>query len=126
MKKDISLLNRAYNDVAGYTADFNLNLLYRMESELGVQIDFSTFSHNAFYNEELARVEMHLISNIKQVINIGGVEILFEKGESIHTENSYKYSNNEFVQLAEKSGFGLVKLWNDVDDLFSVYYFRAI
>ena len=126
MKKDAEVFNRAYNDSEGHTADFNLNLLHRMKNELGADINISQFSHNAFYNEKLGRVEMHLISDIKQVIKIDNKEFPFEKGESIHTECSYKYSVREFSELAKKSGFSVLKNWSDKRNFFSIYLMKAI
>ena len=126
MKKDAGIFNQAYNDAEGHTADFNLNLLHRMKNELGADIDISEFSHKAFYNEKLGRVEMHLISDVEQVIKIDSLEFSFEKGESIHTECSYKYSISEFSELAKKSGFSLLKNWSDKRDFFSIYLMKAI
>ena len=126
MKKDAEVFNQAYNDAEGHTADFNLNLLHRMKNELGADIDISEFSHKAFYNEKLGRVEMHLISDTEQAIKIDSLEFSFEKGESIHTECSYKYSISEFSELAKKSGFSLLKNWSDKRDFFSIYLMRAV
>jgi len=126
MKKDVEVFNRAYNDSEGHTADFNLNLLHRMKNELGADINISKFSHKAFYNDELGRVEMHLVSDIKQVIKIDNSEFPFEEGESIHTECSYKYSVREFSDLAKKSGFSVLKNWSDKKNFFSIYLMRAI
>jgi len=126
MKKDAEVFNQAYNDAEGHTADFNLNLLHRMKNELGADIDISEFSHKAFYNEKLGRVEMHLISDTKQTIKLDSLEFSFEKGESIHTECSYKYSISEFSELAKKSGFSLLRNWSDKRDFFSIYLMRAI
>ena len=126
MKKDAEVFNQAYNDAEGHTADFNLNLLHRMKNELGADIDISEFSHKAFYNEKLGRVEMHLISDTEQAIKIDSLEFSFEKGESIHTECSYKYSISEFSELAKKSGFSLLRNWSDKRDFFSIYLMRAI
>jgi uncharacterized SAM-dependent methyltransferase len=86
-----SVLNAAYNDKAGLTKAFNLNLLARMERELGAKIEPDGFTHDAYYNPALGRVEMHLVSRFDQVIRISGEEFWIGEGESIHTENSYKY-----------------------------------
>ncbi len=126
LKKDFEIFNQAYNDLEGHTADFNLNLLHRMKNELDADIKISDFSHKAFYNEELGRVEMHLVSDTKQAIKIDSLDFSFEKGESIHTECSYKYSKKEFSELAEKSGFSLLKDWSDQKDFFGIYLMRAI
>ena len=126
MKKDAEIFNRAYNDKVGHTADFNLNLLHRMKKELDADINISEFSHKAFYNEKLGRVEMHLISDTKQGIKINNLEFSFEKGESIHTECSYKYSIIEFSELAKKSGFSVLKNWSDKRNYFGIYLLKAI
>lgn len=126
MKKDVDIFNRAYNDKEGHTADFNLNLLHRMKNELNADINISEFSHKAFYNEKVGRVEMHLTSNIKQSIKINNLEFFFEKGESIHTECSYKYSVEEFSALAKKSGFSVLKSWSDKRNFFGIYFLKAV
>jgi dimethylhistidine N-methyltransferase len=126
LKKDFDLLNSAYNDAAGHTADFNLNLLHRMKNELNADLDISAFAHNAFYNEELSRMEMHLVSKVPHSIKIDGQTFNFKKGESIHTENSYKYSKVEFGNLARKAGFDIVESWCDENDLFSIHYMKSI
>ena len=126
LKKNTEVLNSAYNDAAGYTAEFNLNLLQRMKKELDAELDISNFEHDAFYNEELGRIEMHLISQLDQTIQVGGQNFEFKKGETIHTENSYKYSIEEFSELAQKSGFVPVKAWTDADNLFSIHYMSAV
>ena len=126
MKKDAEIFNRAYNDKEGHTADFNLNLLHRMKKELDADINISEFSHKAFYNEKLGRVEMHLISDTKQGIKINNLEFSFEKDESIHTECSYKYSVMEFSELAKKSGFSVLKNWSDKRNYFGIYLLKAI
>lgn len=121
-KKSPAVLNAAYNDVAGYTAAFNLNLLVRMQRELGAQLDLDGFAHRAFYNEELGRIEMHLVSLRKQFIQLGGETYHFEDGETIHTENSYKYTGHEFQQLACAAGWHPKMLWSDRAGLFNVHY----
>ena len=125
LKKDTDVLNRAYNDAAGYTADFNLNLLRRIKDELGGELDISSFEHDAFYNEDLSRIEMHLVSRLEQSIGIGGQQFDLLKGESIHTENSYKYSIDEFIELAGTAGFNSLKVWTDADNYFSIHYMAA-
>ena len=93
---------------------------------MDADIEISGFSHKAFYNEELGRVEMHLVSGSQQVISIDGAEFSFEKGESIHTECSYKYSVAEFSELAKQSGFSVLKNWCDKKNFFSIYFLKAI
>jgi dimethylhistidine N-methyltransferase len=121
-KKSPAVLNAAYNDAAGYTAAFNLNLLARMQRELGAQLDLDGFEHRAFYNEGLGRIEMHLVSRKKQVIQLGDETFHFENGETIHTENSYKYTAHEFKQLAWAAGWHPKVLWSDRAGLFNVHY----
>ena len=100
LKKDASLLHAAYNDARGVTAAFNLNLLARINRELGGDFDLKRFSHYAFYNAPLGRIEMHLVSRVAQSVNVGDHRFGFERGETIHTENSYKYSVEEFRAVA--------------------------
>jgi uncharacterized SAM-dependent methyltransferase len=121
-KKSPDLLNAAYNDASGYTAAFNLNLLERMRRELGAQLDLDEFAHYAFYNAALGRIEMHLVSQRRQIIRLGSESFHFEEGETIHTENSYKYTAQEFQQLAREAGWHPKMLWTDRDGLFNVHY----
>jgi dimethylhistidine N-methyltransferase len=121
-KKSPDLLNAAYNDASGYTAAFNLNLLARMQRELGAQLDLDSFAHYAFYNAALGRIEMHLVSQRRQIIRLGSESFHFKEGETIHTENSYKYTAQEFQQLARESGWHPKMLWTDRDGLFNVHY----
>lgn len=122
LKKDASRLNAAYNDSRGVTAAFNLNLLARINRELGGDFDLSAFRHRAFYDETSGRVEMHLESVKEQVVTIGGRALRFHSGETIHTENSYKYSIREFQVLAGVAGWSPVTCWTDPDQLFGVHY----
>lgn len=122
LKKDTARLNAAYNDAAGYTAGFNLNLLHRMVRELGAELDPDGFEHHAFYNETEGRIEMHLRSLRDQVIAIGTDRFALKAGELIHSENSHKYTIDEFAGLARKSGFGPGAVWTDPDRLFSIHY----
>lgn len=121
-KKSTGTLNAAYNDAAGHTAAFNLNLLTRMQRELGAQLDAAQFTHHAYYNETHGRIEMHLVSRRKQAIRLGGESFMFDEGETIHTENSYKYSIKEFKQLARTAGWHLQSTWHDENELFNVHY----
>lgn len=122
LKKDPAMLQAAYNDAQGVTAEFNLNLLARIRRELGADIDTSAFRHRAFYNEGLGRIEMHLESLREQQVTIGSRTFVFRRGETIHTENSYKYSIGEFQELARSAGFDPHTCWTDPQDLFSVHY----
>ncbi|HZW86578.1 MAG TPA: L-histidine N(alpha)-methyltransferase [Gallionella sp.] len=121
-KKSPDLLNAAYNDADGHTAAFNLNLLTRLQRELGAQLDADGFNHYAYYNVVLGRVEMHLVSQRKQFIQLEGETFHFEEGETIHTENSYKYTTQEFQQLTREAGWHPKMLWTDHNGLFNVYY----
>jgi len=124
LKKDPSILNAAYNDKEGITAQFNLNLLAHLNRELGANFDFDGFDHRAFYNEQKGRIEMHLISKRDQWATVAGHRFHFSAGESIHTESSYKYTVEEFQILARQAGFSPRKVWTDRDGLFSVQYFE--
>ena len=125
LKKDIARLNEAYNDAAGETAGFNLNLLYRMRDELGADIDPERFGHLAFYNAGLGRIEMHLKSLGAQTVRVGAHDFTFADGETIHTECSYKYEVSEFADLARRAGFSVRKSWTDADRLFSIHFLEA-
>ncbi|MDO9101644.1 MAG: L-histidine N(alpha)-methyltransferase [Candidatus Nitrotoga sp.] len=124
-KKEPAILNAAYNDKAGLTKAFNLNLLARMERELGAEIEPEGFAHYAFYNPALGRVEMHLVSRFDQVIRLSGEEFWIGEGESIHTENSYKYWPDEFQDLAKSAGWDTAMVWTDADKFFSIHLLRV-
>ena len=121
LKKDANVLHAAYNDAKGITAAFNLNLLARINRELGADFALRRFRHYAFYNPMLGRIEMHLVSLARQVVNVGNHRFAFDAGESIHTENSYKYSIGEFRALAQSAGFRGEKVWLDAKGLFSLH-----
>ena len=126
LKKDRGILDAAYNDEQDVTARFNLNLLTRINKELNGEFDLARFEHHAFYNELQGRIEMHLVSNVEQQVVVDDVLIQFDRGESIHTENSYKYSIAEFQQLARQAGFTADMVWTDERDLFSLHYLTAV
>jgi dimethylhistidine N-methyltransferase len=119
--KDVSVLNAAYDDAAGVTAKFNLNLLARINHELGANFDLASFSHEAFYNAERHRIEMHLASKKRQKVRVAGRAIEFRAGETIHTENSYKYTLDSFRALARGSGWNPVAAWTDAGANFSIH-----
>jgi dimethylhistidine N-methyltransferase len=125
--KDKSLLESAYNDSAGVTAEFNLNLLNRINHELGGSFDLGNFSHHAVFNEAAGRIEMYLQSNIEQTVQIRNLnlEIKLAAGELIHTENSYKYKLEEIEFLALRIGRRLRKQWFDSERRFSLNLFTA-
>jgi L-histidine Nalpha-methyltransferase len=122
LQKDESVLYSAYNDNAGITAKFNLNLLARINRELGGNFELGKFKHYAFYNSEQHRIEMHLVSTIDQEVYVEalGKNFLFKKGDSIHTENSYKYSLDQIAALAMDSGFRIVKDFTDERGWFNM------
>ena len=122
LKKDKDILHDAYNDRAGVTADFNLNILVRLNRELGADFALEQFQHEAFYNEEAGRIEMHLVSLCEQTVRLDEHSFFFDADERIWTESSYKYTLNEFANLAEQAGFKPTKVWTDPERLFSVQY----
>ena len=122
--KDADILNAAYDDAAGITAKFNLNLLTRINRELGANFDPAAFSHHAFYNAERHRIEMHLASKKRQNVKVAGRVIDLRLGETIHTENSYKYSVESFLALARGSGWSPLATWTDTGGRFSVHVLR--
>ncbi len=124
LKKDPAILHAAYNDAAGVTAMFNLNLLVRLRRELGAEFELADFAHDAFYNEAAGRIEMHLVSRRAQRVRMEEASFTFEREESIHTENSYKYTLGEFHALAKLAGFTVERTWTDANEMFSVNYLR--
>ena len=118
--KDAGVLNAAYDDAAGVTAKFNLNLLARINRELGGDFELANFCHQAFYNSERRRIEMHLASRKRQAVHVLGRTIEFRAGETIHTESSYKYTVESFAALARGSGWSPVAAWTDAKGYFSV------
>jgi L-histidine Nalpha-methyltransferase len=127
LKKDRAVLEAAYDDAEGVTAAFNLNVLARVNRELGGGFDLKKFSHLARYDEKLGRVEMHLVSREAQTVPIAalGMDVHFERGETIHTESSYKYDRERLADLASHTGFELTKTWTDAAGAFSSNLFRA-
>ena len=125
LKKDPALLDAAYNDRAGVTAAFNLNLLERINRELDADFDLDRFEHDAFYNEEQGRIEIYIRSLADQIVTVAGRAIRFAAGERIHTEDSCKYSISEFQRLASHAGFRPVRHWTDPAELFSVHFLSS-
>ena len=121
LKKDPAVLHAAYNDSRGVTAAFNLNVLARINRELGADFDVRRWRHYAFYNPALGRIEMHLVAVKDQQVRLGEHRWRFSAGETIHTENSYKYSRGGFEELAMKAGFKTNKVWTDRRGLFALY-----
>ena len=125
LKKDEAILHAAYNDAAGITAQFNLNILRHINRELDADFDLDGFSHDARWRPEVGRVEMHLVSKRSQTVLVGGQVFEFAEGESIHTEDSHKYTVEEFHALAAEAGWRAFRHWTDADDLFSIHYLRV-
>lgn len=121
LKKDKEILEAAYNDKQGITAKFNKNMLVRLNRELNAGFDIDCFSHRAFYNEDKGRVEMHLVSCADQKMELDGERFHFKEGESIHTENSYKYSLEEFEDLVS-DWYSVEKVWTDDREYFSLQF----
>lgn len=115
-------LIKAYDDADGVTGEFNRNLLVRMQRELGAEIDLEAFTHEARWNEAHSRIEMHLVTRHPTTIVIDDHEFAFEAGESIHTENSHKYSVESFQALATRAGLRSDKVWFDPEGLFSMHW----
>jgi len=120
--KPVARLESAYNDKQGVTAEFNKNLLVRINNELGGNFDLNQFEHAAVFNEQESRIEMHLVSQKKQTVRINQQSFQFDKHENIHTENSYKYSLESFQALARRAGFACRQSWLDKDELIGVHY----
>ena len=125
LEKDERVLYDAYNDKAGVTAQFNLNVLHRINRELGGDFDTSAFTHRAIYNRDRHRIEMHLISRRPQTVRLLGRSFSFRAGETIHTENSYKYSLERFAALARSTGWTPRSSWTDAAGMFSVHVLVA-
>jgi dimethylhistidine N-methyltransferase len=125
LEKDERTLYDAYNDKAGVTARFNLNVLERINRELGGNFDLSGFIHRSIYNKDRHRIEMHLISRKAQSVRVLGHHFSFRPGESIHTENSYKYSLERLTALARGSGWQVTESWTDKARMFSVHALLA-
>jgi len=121
LKKDPAVLHAAYNDAQGVTAEFNLNLLSRINRELGADFDPAQFCHVAFYDAAAGRIEMHLESLCAQTVSVGGRSFVFAAGERLHTENSCKYAVEEFRQLAAEAGFRTQQVWVDPQHYFAVH-----
>jgi dimethylhistidine N-methyltransferase len=126
LRKDVAVLEPAYNDAAGVTAEFNRNLLVRINRELGGDFDPSRFQHRAFYNRERSRIEMHLVSDTAQLVRVCDSVFPFHPGESIHTENSYKYDVSELARRAAGCGLRLDESWTDAQNYFAVLYLTAM
>ena len=125
-KKAKPILDAAYNDSQGVTAEFNLNLLTRINRELGADFDLARFAHLGFYNEAEGRIEIYIESRVDQLVHIAGTGFRLAAGERIHTEFSYKYGVEEFQCLARRAGWTPLDHWSDAEGLFSVHYLRRV
>lgn len=124
-RKPAAILDAAYNDAAGVTAAFNLNLLHRLNREFDADFDVRAFAHRAFFNEEASRIEMHLVSLSAQTARVSGEMFAFERGESIWTESSYKYDADRLDRLVASAGFAVERCWTDAQERFWVAFLRA-
>lgn len=122
LEKDPAILERAYNDESGVTAQFNLNILERINRELDADFNLDRFRHKAIWNPQRFCIEMHLVSEVVQSVNIRGNEIRFSAGETIHTESSYKFTVERFANLAAQAGLTVEQVWTDEQRMFSVQY----
>jgi len=125
LKKDPGVIEAAYNDSAGVTARFNLNLLERINRDLGADFDLDQWQHRAIYNSKAGRIEMYLISEVDQFVHLAEHKFHFRRGEKITTEYSYKYAPEEFAALAGQAAFNFVRMWTDDARLFGVFYFTC-
>jgi dimethylhistidine N-methyltransferase len=121
VRKDPKILLPAYDDAAGVTAAFNLNLLVRLNREAGADFDPASFAHRAVWNDAESRIEMHLVSLREQAVRVDGHVVHFARDETIHTENSYKYAPERFAALAQASGWHTATLWTDPAQMFSLH-----
>ena len=125
LKKDPRRLHDAYNDAAGVTAAFTLNLLRRMNRELDADFDLAGFAHDAFYNAAEGRIEIYFTSLRPQTVTVAGHSFTFSAGERVHTEYSYKYDDAGIAALARSAGFAIARTWTDPGRLFAVVYLEA-
>jgi len=133
LQKDKQVLEAAYNDCQNVTAAFNFNILHHINRVLGTQFNVNYFEHKAIYSEEKGRIEMHLVSTMDQIVKISDTSIadgeskniIFKAGETIHTENSYKYSKQGFKDLVEGAGFEVRECWSDDKDYFAMFYLHC-
>jgi len=125
LKKDIETLLAAYDDQQGITASFNKNLLSRINDELGGNFNLDAFEHVAQYNDNKGRIEMHLKSTTEQTVSINNELFEFLEGETIHTENCYKFTEENFTAMSSKAGLSPVKTWTDDQNLFAVMLLRT-
>jgi uncharacterized SAM-dependent methyltransferase len=126
LAKDKKILDAAYDDALGVTASFNLNLLLHLNNLLEADFNLRDWRHRGFFNEEQGRVEMHLEARRNVTVTWRGGNRRFVEGERIHTESSYKYTQESFVALLKQAGFGHARIWTDARNWFMVCHARAI
>ena len=126
LQKNPQIIENAYNDSAGITAEFNVNMLRHLNRDYGANFDLSGYSHDAHYDEDEGRVEIRLISSRNQAVSIGGEEFEIACGEAILTEYSHKYTLDGFAKMAQRAGFRVERVWTDPKRLFSVQYLVAM
>ncbi|QKD81581.1 L-histidine N(alpha)-methyltransferase [Thermoleptolyngbya sichuanensis A183] len=126
LKKPASILEPAYDDAQGISAAFALNLLTRINRELGADFDLSLFTYRARYDETFGRIEMQIVSLAQQTVHIGDAKIRFGNGETLRTEYSYKYTSDEFQMLAMAAGFQPIQVWTDAQQLFNIHYLKRL
>jgi dimethylhistidine N-methyltransferase len=122
LKKDPAVIEAAYNDRAGVTAEFTLNMLARLNREIGSNFDLSAFAHRAHYNPMAGRIETHIVSRRQQQVKVGRVNVAFRADEAIQVEYSCKYSLEDFAALAARAGLAVQRVWTDAEQMFSVQY----
>lgn len=126
LAKDENVLQAAYDDASGVTAEFNLNLLHRINKELDADFDVDQFGHLVLFNREESRIEIYIESLETQTVNVGGEQFHFEQGERIFTEYSHKYRVEQFVAMAESAGLKMEKLWTDSNEYFAVMHLSPV
>jgi dimethylhistidine N-methyltransferase len=122
LKKDAAVIEAAYNDRAGVTAEFTLNMLVRLNREIGSNFELSAFAHRAHYNPMAGRIETHIVSRREQQVKVGRVNVPFRADEAIQVEYSCKYSLEDFAALAARAGLAVLRVWTDPQQMFSVQY----
>ncbi|MFZ0869806.1 MAG: L-histidine N(alpha)-methyltransferase [Rhodanobacter sp.] len=122
LKKDPALIEAAYNDRAGVTAAFTLNMLTRLNREIGSNFELSAFGHRAHYNQMIGRIETHIVSHREQQVKMGRASVAFREDEAIQVEYSCKYSLADFAALAAKAGLAVLRVWTDPQQMFSLQY----
>ena len=122
LDKDRDVLHAAYNDSEGVTAQFNLNVLRRINRELGANFDLHGFRHEAIFNSDASCIEMHLVSTRRQTVNVCEYSFEFQQNETILTEYSHKYTFGSFEQMAQEAGLGIRRSWTDANEMFAVVY----